>query len=318
MTLAAQTAVPSPVRGGERIISRTDACARTTRNQSTAVTRIVPAVLKLSAPACREFWEIPVLFADAHLLALDKPAGLPVSPDRADPARPSLMRLLHEGIAAGKPWARQRALTYLSPAYRLDGETSGVLLLARSKPVFVALADWFGTEPPGRQYVALVHGSPREERFTVNAKLAPHPFRPGLMRVDPKAGKQASTEFAVAERFREYTLLECRPLTGRPHQLRVHLQNSGLRIVGDALYGGEPLLLSRLKREYRLKPGRVERPLISRVALHAAQLTLPHPVTGETLTLTAPWPKDLRVAVKYLREFNRGEPAEERRTIAGQ
>ena len=92
-------------------------------------------------------------------------------------------------------------------------------------------------------------------------------------------------------------------MTGRPHQIRVHLQNSGLRIVGDALYGGAPLLLSRLKQDYRLKPGRMERPLLARVTLHAEQLVLPHPVTGETVTITSPWPKDLRVAVKYLREF---------------
>lgn len=75
--------------------------------------------------------------------------------------------------------------------------------------------------------------------------------------------------------------------------------------MGDALYGGKPLWLSRLKRDYRLKPGREERPLLARATLHAEQLSLPHPVSGELLNLTAPWPKDLRVAVKYLREFSR-------------
>jgi 23S rRNA-/tRNA-specific pseudouridylate synthase len=92
-------------------------------------------------------------------------------------------------------------------------------------------------------------------------------------------------------------------VTDRTHQIRVHLQNSGLRIAGDALYGGAPLLLSRLKREYRLKPGRVERPLIARVALHAEQLELPHPITGETLAIASPLPKDLHVALKYLRLY---------------
>ncbi len=262
------------------------------------------AVIKLSSPATREFWEIPVLFEDEQLLALDKPAGLLASPDRLDPSRPSLMRLLHEAIAAGKPWARERGLTYLSNAHRLEGDTSGVLLLAKSKPVLVQLADLFGVEKPRRQFLALVAGTPAEARFQVNAKLAPHPVLPGQMRVDPRAGKRAETRFSVLEKFPQHTLLQCEPLTDRMHQIRVHLWNSGLRIVGDELYGGKPLWLSKLKRDYRLKPGREERPLLARVTLHAEQLSLPHPVTGTEVTITAPWPKDLRVAVKYLREFN--------------
>jgi RluA family pseudouridine synthase len=261
------------------------------------------AVIKLSSPATREFWEIPVLFEDEHLLALDKPAGLLASPDRLDPSRPSLMRLLHDAVAAGKPWTTERSLTYLSNAHRLDADTSGVILLAKSKPVFLALADLFGNQQPRRQYLALTHGRPAEEHFQVNAKLAPHPVTPGMMRVDPRSGKRAETRFTVLERFADQAVLQCEPLTDRPHQIRVHLCNSGLRIVGDELYGGKPLWLSKLKRDYRLKTGREERPLLARVALHAEQLTLPHPITGEPLTLTAPWPKDLRVAVKYLREY---------------
>jgi len=259
--------------------------------------------IKLSSPAAREFWEIPVLFEDECLLALDKPAGLLTSPDRYDPQRPNLMKLLHAGIAAGKPWARERGLDYLMNAHRLDFETSGVILLAKSRPVLVALADLFGSEKPFKQYIALVQGTPAEGKFAVDARLAPHPVKTGRMRVDPKHGKQARTEFEVLEKFSRWALLRCRPLTGRTHQIRVHLRHAGLPVVGDELYGGKPLWLSRLKPNYRLKRGREERPLISRVALHAEQLTLPHPVTGETLTITAPWPKDLKVAVKYLRQF---------------
>jgi RluA family pseudouridine synthase len=266
------------------------------------------AVIKLSSPATSEFWEIPVLHEDEHLLALDKPAGLLASPDRTDGSRPDpeppeLMKLLHAGIAAGKPWAVARGLTYLNHAHWLDGETSGVLLLAKSKPVLVALADLFSAEKPVRKFVALVHGSPKDERFEVNAKLGAHPLKPGMMRVDPQNGKKAKTIFEVLERFADTTLLRCQPVTDRTHQIRVHLQNSGLRIAGDALYGGAPLLLSRLKREYRLKPGRVERPLIARVALHAEQLEFPHPIIGETLAIASPLPKDLRVALKYLRLY---------------
>ena len=103
------------------------------------------AAVKLSSPATHEFWEIPVLFEDEHLLALDKPAGLLVSPDRLALERPSLMKLAHAAVAAGKPWARERNLTYLANAHRLDCETSGVLLLAKNKPALIALADQFGS-----------------------------------------------------------------------------------------------------------------------------------------------------------------------------
>lgn len=260
-------------------------------------------VIKLSSPATREFWEIPVLFEDEHLLALDKPAGLLTSPDRYDPERPNLMKLLHAAIAAGKPWARERGLSYLSNAHRLDFETSGVLLLAKSKPVLVRLADLFGTTKVVKEYLALVHGAPQQDRFEIEAPLAPHPARPGVMRVDPKQGKKSATVCEVLERFRGYALLRCRLLTGRTHQARVHLSHAGLPLVGDTLYGGQPLLLSQLKAEYRLKPGRTERPLVSRPALHAARLCLPHPVTGTMVDITSPWPKDLTVAVKYLRRF---------------
>jgi RluA family pseudouridine synthase len=263
----------------------------------------IVSCIKLSSPVARKFWEIPVLFEDESLLALDKPGGLLTSPDRYDPQRPNLMKLLHAAIAEGKPWARERGLDYLMNAHRLDFETSGVILLAKSKPALVALANLFGSEKTLKQYAALVQGTPTADKFEVDASLASHPVRTGLMRVDPKNGKRARTIFAVLEKFSGWTLLHCEPLTDRTHQVRVHLRHAGLPIVGDELYGGKPLWLSRLKPNYRLKPGHEERPLISRVALHAEQLTLPHPVAGQTLTIAAPWPKDLKVAVKYLRQF---------------
>ena len=123
------------------------------------------------------------------------------------------------------------------------------------------------------------------------------------MRADPRRGKHSLTLFKVRQKFIGYTLLQCEPLTDRPHQIRVHLRSLRLPVVGDPLYGGSPLLLSQLKRDYRLKPNRIERPLISQPALHAESLALPHPVTGQPLTITAPWPKDLTVAVKYLHRY---------------
>ena len=261
------------------------------------------APIKLSSRPTGEFWEIPVLFEDEHLLAVDKPARLLVSPDRYDPARPNLMGLLHAGIKAGAPWAVSRGLGYLSNAHRLDFETTGILLLAKSKPVLVALANAFGCEKPSKTYLALAHGVPAEPEFSVDAKLAPDDRRPGTVRIDRKHGKKSLTHFRLVEAFRDQCLLHCFPQTGRTHQIRVHLRHQRLPILGDVTYGGRPLLLSSLKRKYRQKENREEIPLMGRVALHAAGLELPHPVTGATVTITSPWPKDFLVSLKYLRRY---------------
>ena len=261
------------------------------------------AVIKLSSPATNGFWEIPVLFEDEHLLALDKPAGLLTSPDRYDAERPNLMKLLHAAIETGKPWARERNLTYLSNAHRLDFETSGIILLAKNKPALVALADQFGSERPSKKYVALVQGVPLDDQFEVDAKIGPHPIKMGLMRVDPKGGKNSRTQFSVLEKFSQWSLLRCVPFTGRTHQIRIHLKHAGFPIVADELYGGKKFWLSRIKQDYRLKPGREERPLMGRVALHAEELTVAHPVGGAPVTIHCEWPKDLKVALKYLRQF---------------
>jgi RluA family pseudouridine synthase len=262
----------------------------------------VSDVIKLSAPATRDFWEVEVLFEDEQMLALNKPAGLLTSPDRYDLSRPNLMNLLHRDIERGATWAKHRpGLTYLMNAHRLDSETTGIILLAKTKPALIALANQFGSEKPVKTYAALVRGSMQQDTFEVNAKIAPHPMKLGQMRVEEKNGKQARTEFTVRERFKGFSLLECRPLTARTHQIRVHLQYLGLPILGDNIYGGPQLLLSSLKKDYHLKPKKVERPLISTLALHAEKLVLSHPVTGNEISIEAPWPKDLKVAAKYLR-----------------
>jgi RluA family pseudouridine synthase len=264
----------------------------------------VTQTIKLSSPVTAEFWEIPVLHEDAHFLALNKPAGLPVSPDRSDPARPNLMKLLHLGIARQSAWARVRGLAYLMNAHRLELATSGVLLLARDKPTLIALAAQFGSAKPAWTYAALVRGSVKQSDFACDAKLAPHPLRPGYVRVDPQKGRSSRTEFSVRETFSSgYLLLECRPLTGRPHQIAAHLKHLRLPLVGDDLYGGPPLWLSTLKSGYRLKPGHVERPLLSRAALHAGQLVFQPPGAGDSVKIQAPWPKDLTVSIKYLRRY---------------
>jgi len=268
----------------------------------------VSDAVKLSSPATGEFWEIPVLFEDDHLLALNKPAQLLVSPDRADAGRPNLMQLLHRDIQRGAPWAKQRRLDYLMNAHRLDFGTSGVILLAKNKPALVALAAQFGAEQPCRVYAALVRGSAPAETFSTDAKLAPHPLQMGVIRVDSKEGKRSHTDFTVREQFnvRGCLLLECRPSPDRPHQIRVHLKHLRLPLVGDEVYGGNPLFLSTMKPGYRLKHNQEERPLIARPALHVEQININHPATGEKMTVQAPWAKDLMVSIKYLRRYAGG------------
>jgi len=259
--------------------------------------------IKLSSRDTNEFWEIPVLFEDAHLLALDKPGGMLTSPDILNSARPSLMHLLHKAIAENKPWSRERGLGYLMNTYWLDEEASGIFLLAKNKASFQKMADFFGASNPGRKYLVLVQGSPLEAKFEVDAKLAPDPVRPWAMRVQARSGKRARTVFQLVERFSRYALLSAELFTDRKHQVQLHLRHAGLPVVGDSLYGAKPLLLSRLKNDYRLKPERTERPLLNRPAIHSAELSFPHPVTGESVAIHAPCPKDLTVAIKYLRRY---------------
>ena len=137
-----------------------------------------PYPIKLSVPEARLFWEIEVLYEDEHLLAVAKPAGLHSSPHREDPRMPYLLGLLHAGIAQGKPFATSRNLTYLASAHRLDPEISGVLLLAKSKSVLIAMANEFSQGKPYLGYVALVAGDLGQAKLTVNAGVVEHPQRP--------------------------------------------------------------------------------------------------------------------------------------------
>lgn len=246
---------------------------------------------------------IEVVYEDADLLALNKPAGLLVAPDRWDKSRDNLASLLQEAILSRRPWVLQRGLTYLANAHRLDFHTSGVTLYAKTQEALRNLARQFRERHPRKTYVALVQGTPSQESILVDKPLGPHPVRLGLAAVDTNRGKAARTLFTVIERFRGYALVKAEPETGRMHQIRVHLQEIGHPLVADADYGnGLPLLLSRLKKHYKMKP-EGERPLISRPALHAEGIVILHPSTNEPVTIEAAWPKDLTVAVKYLRRF---------------
>jgi RluA family pseudouridine synthase len=233
----------------------------------------------------------PIIHEDEALLAFDKPSGLLVAPDRWDKTSRNLMALVHARLGPG-----------IANIHRLDADTSGVLLCAKTKAALDLLSGQFQAKTAEKVYHALVVGTPPAEAFTSELALRADEARPGLMRAVKKGGKASATDFRVLERFRGFAWLECRPRTGRPHQIRVHLAAAGLPILNDPLYGDDTrLLLSAFKRRYK---GRAqERPLISRLALHASELTVVHPLTHERVTLRAPLPNELAVALKYLRRF---------------
>jgi len=239
----------------------------------------------------------PVLFEDDAVIAFDKPSGLLIAPDRWDKSRENLMDLVHERL--GHDTAN---------VHRIDADTSGLVLCAKTKPALDFLSGQFQSKTVGKIYHALTVGLPPADGFTVDLVLKEDDAQPGRMCVVKKHGKASVTEFSVREKFPQpagrpsFAYLECRPLTGRTHQIRVHLAASGTPILNDPFYGNDTaLLLSGLKRGYK---GRLdERPLITRLALHAGALTFTHPVTRERLTLASPLPKDFEVALKYLRKF---------------
>nr|BCX01120.1 MAG: RNA pseudouridine synthase [Bacteroidota bacterium] len=235
---------------------------------------------------------VKILWEDEHLLVIDKPPGLRSVPDGYDPELPFVATLLGERYGP------------LLPVHRLDADTSGVLLLARTPEAHRALNEAFASRRVEKCYHALVEGQPTWEETKIDLPLLPDGDRRHRTLVDPRRGKPAQTLLRVLERWRGYALLEARPLTGRTHQIRAHLAAVRLPIVADPLYGsGRPLELSRLKRAYR--PGRSDHPLIARTALHALQITFPHPETGVPITVEAPYPRDFRAAIGQLRRWAR-------------
>lgn len=235
----------------------------------------------------------PVLHEDAALLVLDKPAGLPIAPERGGRPGASLLDLV-----------RARYGPTVANVHRIDAEASGVVLCARTKPALDFLSGQFQAKTVDKVHEAIVAGLPALALYTVDFVLKEDAGAPGRMCVVKRHGQAAVTECVVRARYARagLALVECRPRTGRMHQVRVHLAASGTPVLNDPLYGNDTqLLLSRLKRGYK---GRAdERPLIGRLALHAAELAFTHPETRERMTVRAPRPPDLAVALKYLEKF---------------
>lgn len=254
----------------------------------------------------------PILFEDDAMIAFDKPSGLLIAPDRWNKSRENLMGLIHARLGHG-----------VANVHRLDADTSGVLLCAKTKPALDFLSGQFQSKTVEKKYLAFVVVLPVEnamkvvapvrdaagmlpEVFSIDLALGEDERQPGRMRIfKGRGGKECTTEFRVLERFGHFVFLECRPLTGRTHQIRVHLAAAGAPVLNDPFYGDPEikLLLSELKRRY--KGREEEKPMIGRLALHASELTLKHPVTREPVTLSAPLPHEFAVALKYLRKFDR-------------
>ncbi len=180
---------------------------------------------------------IPILYEDRSVLAIDKPAGWMLVPFSWQRTGHNLQAALTSSIAAGDFWARSRGLRFLRFVHRLDADTSGVLLLGRSPGAVKSLGALFEGRRMEKVYLAVVSGTPPQEEWTCQLKLAPDPREIGRMRVDARHGKEAETHFRLLQRKGATSLIEARPVTGRTHQIRVHLAESGCPVAGDSLYG---------------------------------------------------------------------------------
>ena len=232
---------------------------------------------------------IEILHEDEHILVVNKPAGLASVPEGFREDLPDLSSILSEGF--GKVWM----------VHRLDKDTSGAMVVARTEAAHRILNTQFENRDVSKVYHALVVGQPDWQERKVVVPLLVNGDRQHRTLPDPEHGKPAVTQFTLLQRIRKFALLEARPETGRTHQIRAHAKFLNLPIACDDLYGdGEPIFLSTFKKDYRGKGDREERALIGRLALHAFQLEIIHPTTGETMPFEAPYPKDLRATVSQL------------------
>jgi len=246
-------------------------------------------------PSVLEPEDLPlrVLYQDEHVIAIDKPAGMVVHPAPGARQGTVVHALLHRGLVSSEGSTERPGIVH-----RLDKETSGVLLVARHERAQLALSRAFGDRRIHKTYLALVLGAPRGAAGSLEWPIGRHPHERQRMSIRSRSPREARTRYAVLERFHDLSLLRLEPETGRTHQIRVHLSAMGHPVLGDALYGA---------RKGRALPARGPGRAFARHALHAAELELTHPITGETLRLVAPIPDDMN---GLLRELRRGERSE--------
>ena len=238
--------------------------------------------------------KIETLYEDDDLIIVNKPAGLLVIPDRFNAELPCLNKLLETKLGH-KVWV----------AHRIDRDTSGVICFAKNEETHKHLSLIFQERDVNKFYAGIVTGIvvPEEER--IENMIAEHPALNGKMIV-AKKGKIAVTDYRVSEQWPLYALVQFQIHTGRTHQIRVHMQSIGHPIVCDELYGdGKPFYVSMIKRRYnQAKNEEEEKPLLSRLALHAYRLEFDK-ADGTHISIDATLPKDMAAMVNQLNKWTK-------------
>lgn len=224
-----------------------------------------------------------LIFENENYFAINKPTGIAVLEDRSKAPVKSLLELAKEYLPGAQA------------CHRIDKETSGVLVFSKHSEAYRSLAIQFENREVMKFYHALVHGVHEFKEETIEMSLT---FSSGIARPDPR-GKFAATIVETLAVFGPFTLLLCMPLTGRTHQIRVHLSGIGAPIVGDEKYGGKPFFLSEVKRKYHSGKYEEEKPMLGRTALHAFSIGF-RDLNGAEIKIEADYPKDLSATVNQL------------------
>jgi len=235
--------------------------------------------------------QIEIIYQNENITVVNKPSGIIVIPDQHTLEKNTLVGRLKEQLGQ-KLWV----------VHRIDRDTTGVLVFAKNAESHRALSMQFENSQVHKKYIALLSGVVEDDEGTIDKPIL---ISGRDVSIDP-SGKESKTNFKVLERFKSYTLVQAEPLTGRRHQIRIHFWSVGHPLAIDAEYGtSAPLFLSLLKRNYKVKDKEEEKPLIARLTLHAASLTLNLPNTNEEKVFEAPLPKDFEITLKQLRKYGK-------------
>lgn len=255
-------------------------------------------------PAAEEM-PLDFVYVDEFMAVVDKPSGMVVHPAKGN-WKGTLAGGLkwhlehrHDASADGEGLSQTGGPTRPGIVHRLDRDTSGVIVVARSDAAHQFLAKQFEKRTVEKTYLAITHGQPEFDQDEIDLPIGIHPYQREKMaiRSGHTTSRNAVTRFEVLERFRGAALVQVKPQTGRTHQIRVHLAAIGAPVLGDALYSGRSVI------EPKLFGGpRDAGPILARQALHAASLSIDHPDSGERLTFTAPLPVDMQAVLTLLRE----------------